>query len=536
MPRTRFLPWLRSRIPSRTPPARRHQLRLDTLEARLAPALATLTTNYDIREDLTGDGLTADDPSMPGAVVQIASTTYSFSHFFVEDENGKSYSHSTIAPPSESTWATGGSGSAVASVASHVEPLYRITFSGEREGYSIGLVDQLTRTELSVPSETAGVFTGDHLDGGIPDGWDVLARDFGDPSHANAAVGYPVDSATLDYAASYFRPATVEGRLYADNNGNGVRDGDEAWLSGIPVYLDADGDPFTVSQTGPGRLDVRVSDPDGDGRGALKSVAVADTTASQSRLGLTVSRATGGNGVVRVGGVTGGGLKAISAPKADLTGPLALTGPLGGLTLHDLSDGASLDLGGPIASLTAAHVGAATIAAPSLGALTVQGDRAAGLAADFEGTLNLSGAGVPAGKPVLGRVTIGGAADGATFQVGGNVGAFTAQAFRDSRLLVGFTPDPLDPLGGTFQLQAEVGSFNVTGVPRSTAPAYTGSLVAVSRLKSATLASVAVTSAGGRYGVVSEEIGALKVTAPRFRYDPAGSGPQELGDFRIIVL
>ncbi len=74
------------RIPSfRRPSKRRHQirLRLDNLEERAVPATASITTSWEIRDDRTGDGLTADDPLMADAAGVVTNRDTTYAHVII---------------------------------------------------------------------------------------------------------------------------------------------------------------------------------------------------------------------------------------------------------------------------------------------------------------------------------------------------------------------------------------------------------------------------------------------------------------------
>jgi hypothetical protein len=125
-------------------------------------------------------------------------------------------------------------------------------------------------------------------------------------------------------------------------------------------------------------------------------------------------------------------------------------------------------------------------------------------------------------------------------RVAGPVGSFTAGAFVNSQLLVGFVPtDPAHPLaGGTFTAGAKVASFTVRGVAGLTA-AFVNSVVASESFGTVSLKSVGANNGGTKFGLLAHQaIARLNVTSPRLSLSqltvtpvlPAG-----FGDFEVSL-
>jgi hypothetical protein len=285
-----------------------------------------------------------------------------------------------------------------------------------------------------------------------------------------------------------------------------------------------------------------------------------------------------------------------------------LAAPLGGLTVRDIAagavvqapgtaagkttikahaigDGVAFNLRTSIASFKAAAVGDGTITAPSIGTLTIAGDKknkVGGVLTPIRGDFaaSLTGTGHPKKPTTLtsatirgnvtgawavavnaGAVTIKGATAGWDLAVGGaiksltlgtvtgaavaagkTVGSVKAQTFVDSSLLVGFTPtDPADPFaGGTFAAGSKLNIFQVTGVKGSAAPAFGTSVVAAAGMGTVTLKSVAADDGGLKFGLLAaDSIKTVTVATPALRLtnvldDP--TLPSAFGDFEVRVL
>ena len=307
---------------------------------------------------------------------------------------------------------------------------------------------------------------------------------------------------------------------------------------------------------GPGQLAYYLKDPDGDGRGPIDWLELTDTSPLKSRVTLTAkkSAATTDAGRVAVGTVTGPGLKSLSAGKADLVGGgfgvapsgIDLDGYLGSLRIGDVrneadivagatpgrktgitagavGDGTTISVQGPISSLTATSFGTGSVTAPSIGRMTVKGD----LVAD----VNVTGAGVAAGKAALGSLKVKGAIVGSDIEVGGNVTSVSAARFLDSRLFAGY--DGPDDGSGEFSAPATIKLFRVTGAT----DAFADSTVVASILKSVILKSVQFENDDEPFGFVADvSINVLKVLSTGFVYDRFDPLTQGFNDFEIRAL
>jgi autotransporter-associated beta strand protein len=332
--------------------------------------------------------------------------------------------------------------------------------------------------------------------------------------------------------------------------------------SGRHTYTDTDGDTYTVKLTGPGTVAALLADPTGNGQGPINRIYLNGTDPTKSRLSIAVKKGKTGDGYVSIGDINGSGLKSISARNCDLIGGrVTLTGPLGGLTIHDIYNGsviaagtpdqktrikahvmsiAGIQLGSAIGSLTAARVYYAYLAAPSLGSLVVAGDKAHGIVGDFRGTVYLSGAGVPAGKPTLRSFSVVGTVAYSLIDVAsGNVGSFRAGRFLNSELSAGFIPvSSTDPMsGGTFTPGSTIGSFRVTGYNGLTTPTFENSWVGADIIGSVSLKSVSTTNNGRRFGILGHtQIGAVNAGAPSLQYKKGQSMPPPIDDFEVTII
>ena len=189
---------------------------------------------------------------------------------------------------------------------------------------------------------------------------------------------------------------------------------------------------------------------------SLNSLSVTNSTAGT--LSFALKNAKGSDGKLNIGSITtAGAIKAISAGNVNLWGDITLGGPIATLVVGSIFGPATLAIAGsatsPAASLTFARIRDLTITsqiplksikaidwldtdavpdaltAPSLGALTTTGAKAAvGVAVipgNFNGCLALSGANVATGKPTLASVKIAGNLQSCTWDIIGNMGALS---------------------------------------------------------------------------------------------------------------
>jgi FG-GAP-like repeat len=295
------------------------------------------------------------------------------------------------------------------------------------------------------------------------------------------------------------------------------------------TFTDSDGDKYTVtlSPSNVGQIAVvQTTTP----KGPIKQIVLQNTDPATSVLTITVVKAAGtGDGLVSIGNIEVlggaatplglGGLKSIVAANCDLSGSLTLGGTATqstSITLHSIKNGASITSGGKIGTLTAASVGTASIVAASLGTLSVAGD--------FAANVTLTGQGVAANQLALTQATIRGTVNGATFNVEGSVGSFTAGAFVNSQLLVDLS-----------NFNFKINSFQVNGISGSNTPAFVNSNVQAYAVVSVNLKSVQTNNNGVKFGIlVHSPSGSVTVGSPAFTFNPALNTPQGIGDFQVL--
>ncbi|HVK13186.1 MAG TPA: Ig-like domain-containing protein, partial [Gemmataceae bacterium] len=305
---------------------------------------------------------------------------------------------------------------------------------------------------------------------------------------------------------------------------------------GPGTYLDSDNDKVTIKLGGrTGSLLFFRTDPDGDGRGPIELIELTGTLPNPLRpkavLNITVKKAlatTADGGTVNLGAVTGPGLKAINAPKANLNlEGVNLTGYLGSLKIGNIlngadvvalatsnplqktrinakviADGTSIDVGAKLGSLIATSFGTGSIKAPSAGLINIKGDMAA--------DVDLSGAGVLPTQKALTTLRVKGAVTDSDVKVTGHVGSVTVGAFRDSRLLVGYTgPDVPEQSG--FTTPAALTTFRATGPSN----AFQNSYVFATSFRAVTLTSVDFDNENKEFGFYADvSVGSVCVIGP----------------------
>ncbi|HEX3149809.1 MAG TPA: Ig-like domain-containing protein [Gemmataceae bacterium] len=330
---------------------------------------------------------------------------------------------------------------------------------------------------------------------------------------------------------------------------------------------DSDGDLITLKLTGKvGSMTYYLT----NGVGPIAEIELVGTDSSKSIVNLAIKKPKNGtgDGRVQIDEIHGAGAKRLNLAKADLNGVgIDLTSFLGSLAIGAVKNAADITLAGvpptsslstkltvgvvedgtdilitgaPLGSLTATRIGAGTIAAPSVGAITVKGKAktktAAAIAGDFKSNLTIAGTGLAAKVPALKSLKVAGSVSGSTIQVGGltgtvgDVGSVSVGAFVDSRLFAGYTGP--DDGSGTFNLPSTVGSFVVTGKTKAFAHSY----AIASNFKNVVLTSVDADNAGTKFGFLFDTLmKSLTVKSPAFKFDPAGPVEQHmsLGDFFV---
>jgi parallel beta-helix repeat protein len=345
---------------------------------------------------------------------------------------------------------------------------------------------------------------------------------------------------------------------------------------------------------------VTVSEPDGDlvtlklggrvgsltyyltnGAGPISEIDLTGTDPTKSTLSITVKKPRHGTGdgltaIGEIDGIGNAGLKSLSMSKADLVGAgLNFNGYVGSVNLGNVRNGADITLNGtastprgvpkstritagqilgdgatgltditvaaPLASLTAISIGEGTIAAPSVGSITVKGKKATkttpGISGDFKSDLTISGAGVdPVKGKALKSLKVAGSVIGSTISVGGSVGLVSVGSFVNSDLFAGFAPSGANPFAGTFSGAFSVGPFLV----KATTGGFENSYVVATSIKNVTLASAVTDNSGTPFGFefhgsAGGTFGGLTVKNPKLTYNKKTGGTQMLqGDLEVL--
>jgi hypothetical protein len=284
-------------------------------------------------------------------------------------------------------------------------------------------------------------------------------------------------------------------------------DGTDLTTKGVP-NTDADGDTATIKlSVGTGKF--FRDDPDGDLKGAIDLITVSGTTDTKSVLSVTVKKlkdnVTPDAGKMAIGGITGTGLKSISAKTAYLTvDGVNLSGFLGSLTIGDvrngadivagastnpkaktnitagvIGDGTSITIGGAagttgtgIGNLTATRIGAGAITAPVIGAITTKGSTKAPVTTgDLASSVSVSGAGVAVGKLALGKVTVAGSILATADITAPSVGPVSAKGtlFADLVVTGPISSIKAGAINGSTITANSLGSLSAIGNKRATA-------------------------------------------------------------------
>jgi hypothetical protein len=169
-------------------------------------------------------------------------------------------------------------------------------------------------------------------------------------------------------------------------------------VRGSKLFIDSDGDRYRVAISGPGTLNAALLDPDGDGKGTIDQLVLANTRASTS-VSVTLVKKVG-DGIIPIGDVTGTGkLASFTAPNSNLVvNGFTYSGKVGLLKVRDvlrpdpiltdpqikvggvasdatkivarnIADGAIIDSTARISMLKTKSIGQATLAAPKLSKL-----------------------------------------------------------------------------------------------------------------------------------------------------------------------
>lgn len=265
---------------------------------------------------------------------------------------------------------------------------------------------------------------------------------------------------------------------------------------------------------------------------------------------------------------TGGGTSASVGSfkvSGDFSGELSVAGSLGGfssrnfgddsqlssgaptkstkLGFREIGDNTVIDVAGAIMSLKATEIGNAAIRADSIASFIVSGDRKSGLGGGFSGQLILDNTeGGPKG-PVLGKASISGLVQSASFFVSGSIGTFSAGAMETTLVFAGFVPSDLsNPFeGGEFETDSLIQSFAITGLvsaPNSgNHEALDSSFVVASRLGTAKIASFDRLDGSLEWGFgYSLSTGKIQSKAQGFLFDPKDGPVGSLDDFHVKMV
>ena len=324
----------------------------------------------------------------------------------------------------------------------------------------------------------------------------------------------------------------------ADRRGTATIVNDDGLVRGFDAahritFTDASGDLVTISMTGPGQGRVVTGaangfDPD--------SISLTGTTA-QTKV-IVATKGAGSSTTVRQVRADGY-LGRFTGKTLDLVGDF-LCGPVTKLTLRDVTGDHVIDIGAraawdqkttstivlgrvadvsllsltPIKSLTVIDwqgtAGAEQITAPWIGKLSARGNKAAGVAGDFQASLALTAP--PGTKPTLaaakiaggisgaiwdivgdmGKLTVLGAVTGSTVRTAGSMAGVTVGASDGSDFLAGLDPSAgrrPDAVGDFDNVLATIKSFKVKGIAGAGAPRW---FFADSNVSAATLGVVSL--------------------------------------------
>ena len=203
---------------------------------------------------------------------------------------------------------------------------------------------------------------------------------------------------------------------------------------------------------------------------------------------------------------------------------------------HNLMDGCAINIGNRIGGLQAARFGnGSTVTAQQIGAMSIKGDKKAGLRGDCLGTIMISGDGLDVNQSALGSLNAAGTISNTSVVVSnGSVGAVTASQMIDSTIYIGYTPsDPTNPIsgGGTFVDGMRLGSVNI----RSSTNGFINSDIAASRVGSARFGSIVTDNGSLSFGITAQQVSGATCKTPPFRFHVSGPSDQSLGDFHVLL-
>ena len=195
---------------------------------------------------------------------------------------------------------------------------------------------------------------------------------------------------------------------------------------------------------------------------------------------------------------------------------------------------ATVSVGGAGGAIRAARWLGGKIQAESLQSLQIVGSGRAGLAGDFGAEVVVSDTQV---DQALGKVSVAGAADGATFRCAGNIGSMVLGAMRNSTVLAGvrdgvtWLPKQLED----FARGASIGSLTVRG--QTGGAGFSNSVVAARTIGKVSLPQVTTDNAQTDFGIACTQM--ISYRRAGQSVEPAlfsGVGELRDGDYVIRVL
>lgn len=227
----------------------------------------------------------------------------------------------------------------------------------------------------------------------------------------------------------------------------------------LGTMTDADGDTGRITLTGGGTGLYFLHDPDGDSKGPIDLIELTGSDPLKSILTVTTTKLRGStgpdNGKLGIGGITGQGLKTLTARTSPLTGDgINMTGFVGTLNLSDVLNGADITIGGlptqrtalnaavigdgtaitsgaGLRTISTTSIGAGTITAPNIGTLTTRGNTRIANVGNMASDITVSGAGmglpVPVNTPSIATISVAGSIPAGADIVAPSLGGITVK-------------------------------------------------------------------------------------------------------------
>jgi hypothetical protein len=295
----------------------------------------------------------------------------------------------------------------------------------------------------------------------------------------------------------------------------------------IVKFTDEDLDAVTATLTGHGTMEINFAG--GGTNGSVDSIVLLDTDAS-SELKILVKKAGSGDGLLKIGSLTGeGALRVLDARSCDITNAINLSGDFPDLrsivTLHAIGDNTTISFSNDVEKLTAATIGVCEIVAPRIGSLLVKGDKAHSIAGDFMATVT--------NTTMLGRLFVAGAISNATVSVpNGNIGSVRAAGMFHSKIMAGFTPTftNMPFRSGMFIPDLRIGSVSVHDSDKP----FLDSVLIADKVGRVMLRSVETNNNSMAFGVFARtSIGSVTIGAPKFHWKRGIATDVSLSDFHV---